>query len=74
MPQDEWTAAVQRPAFKEALRLWFKLGWISFGGTAAHIAIMHVFVLPSMIMVSGGRDVFSAYMISTVELTSRLPY
>jgi chromate transporter len=32
---------VQRPAFREALRFWFKLGWISFGGTAAHIAIMH---------------------------------
>jgi chromate transporter len=41
MPQDEQFAAVQRPAFKEALRFWFKLGWISFGGTAAHIAIMH---------------------------------
>jgi chromate transporter len=34
-------AALQRPAFREALRFWFKLGWISFGGTAAHIAIMH---------------------------------
>jgi chromate transporter len=34
-------AKVQRPSFKEALRFWFKLGWISFGGTAAHIAIMH---------------------------------
>jgi chromate transporter len=32
---------VQRPSFKEALGFWFKLGWISFGGTAAHIAIMH---------------------------------
>jgi chromate transporter len=29
------------PTFKEALRFWFKLGCISFGGTAAHIAIMH---------------------------------
>jgi chromate transporter len=33
--------AVQRPSFREALQFWFKLGWISFGGTAAHIAIMH---------------------------------
>jgi len=33
--------AVRRPSFNEALRFWFKLGWISFGGTAAHIAIMH---------------------------------
>ncbi len=41
MPRDEPFAAVQRPTFREALRFWFKLGWISFGGTAAHIAIMH---------------------------------
>src|ERR1700730_2111578 len=41
MPQDEPFAPVQRPAFKEALRFWFKRGWISFGGTAAHIAVMH---------------------------------
>ena len=41
MPQDERFAAVQRPSFREALGFWFKLGWISFGGTAAHIAIMH---------------------------------
>ena len=35
------SGVVQRPSFKEALRFWFKLGWISFGGTAAHIAILH---------------------------------
>jgi hypothetical protein len=41
MSGDEGIAAVQRPSFQEALRFWFKLGWISFGGTAAHIAVMH---------------------------------
>src|ERR1700726_4387609 len=41
MQPDKRPAAPQRPSFGEALRFWFKLGWISFGGTAAHIAIMH---------------------------------
>ena len=40
MRPDKRLAAAQRPSFAEALRFWFKLGWISFGGTAAHIAIM----------------------------------
>jgi len=30
-----------KPSFKDALKFWFKLGWISFGGTAGHINIMH---------------------------------
>ncbi|HEY6765360.1 MAG TPA: chromate transporter, partial [Candidatus Sulfotelmatobacter sp.] len=34
-------ATAPKPPFREALRFWWKLGWISFGGTAAHIAIMH---------------------------------
>lgn len=29
------------PAFREALAFWWKLGWISFGGPAGQIAIMH---------------------------------
>jgi chromate transporter len=40
MRRDKRLAAPPRPSFAEALRFWFKLGWISFGGTAAHIAIM----------------------------------
>lgn len=28
------------PSLREAVKFWWKLGWISFGGTAAHIAIM----------------------------------
>ncbi len=39
-PQDQLYAPPQAPTFREALRFWFKLGWITFGGTAAHIAIM----------------------------------
>ncbi|MCC6656708.1 MAG: chromate efflux transporter [Rhodocyclaceae bacterium] len=35
------TTAPPAPAFMEALRFWFKLGFISFGGPAGQIAIMH---------------------------------
>ncbi len=34
-------AAPARPTFREALRFWLKLGFISFGGPAGQIAIMH---------------------------------
>lgn len=29
------------PSFREALRYWFRLGWISFGGPAGQIALLH---------------------------------
>ncbi len=29
------------PVFREALRFWWKLGWVSFGGPAGQISIMH---------------------------------
>jgi chromate transporter len=35
------TAGAHRVAFAEALKFWLKLGFISFGGPAGQIAIMH---------------------------------
>lgn len=32
---------VEQPSFREALRYWFRLGRISFGGPTGQIAIMH---------------------------------
>ena len=33
--------APRAPSLRDALRYWWKLGWISFGGPAGQIAIMH---------------------------------
>src|SRR5580693_9680413 len=49
------SAVVQRPSFREALRFWSKLGWISFGGTAAHLAIMHDYLVERKRWISNGR-------------------
>jgi chromate transporter len=49
------TTSQQRPLFKEALKFWFKLGWISFGGTAGHIAIMHDFLVDKKKWISNSR-------------------
>lgn len=35
----------EKPTFREAFWFWFKLGWISFGGPAAQISIMHAEVV-----------------------------
>jgi chromate transporter len=55
IPHDNPVSAVQQPPFREALRFWFKLGWISFGGTAAHIAIMHDELVQKKRWISNGR-------------------
>ncbi len=34
-------AELQRPAFREALKVWFQIGCLSFGGPAGQIATMH---------------------------------
>ena len=52
---DKRLAAPQRPSFGEALRFWLKLGWISFGGTAAHLAIMHDELVEKRRWISNGR-------------------
>jgi chromate transporter len=40
MPENR-SETTAHPSLREALGFWWKLGWISFGGTAAHLAIMH---------------------------------
>jgi chromate transporter len=40
MPENR-SEAKAHPSLREALGFWWKLGWISFGGTAAHLALMH---------------------------------
>src|SRR6266446_5315325 len=55
MRPDKRLAAPQRPSFAEALRFWFKLGWISFGGTAAHLAIMQDELVEKRRWISNGK-------------------
>ncbi len=54
MPSDTPSAPV-RPSFREALRFWLKLGFISFGGPAGQIAIMHQEVVEKRRWVSEER-------------------
>jgi chromate transporter len=36
---------IEKPSFKEAVKFWIILGFISFGGTTGHISIMHDFLV-----------------------------
>ena len=37
--------ATPKPSFNEALKVWFKIGCLSFGGPAGQIALMHRIVV-----------------------------
>jgi chromate transporter len=39
------TSTIPKPSFKEAFYFWLKLGFISFGGPAGQIGIMHTFLV-----------------------------
>ncbi len=43
------------PSFAEALRFWFRLGCISFGGPAGQIAIMHEFLVDKRRWISDSK-------------------
>ena len=45
----------QKPTFQEALRFWLKLGFISFGGPAGQIAIMHEFLVDKKKWISDSK-------------------
>ncbi len=45
----------QKPSLKEALKFWLKLGFISFGGPAGQVAIMHEFLVEKKKWISESR-------------------
>ena len=46
---------IKKPSFKEAFLFWLKLGFISFGGPAGQIAIMHQFLVEKKKWISESR-------------------
>lgn len=45
----------QKPTFTDALKFWIKLGFISFGGPAGQIAIMHDYLVDKKQWISNSR-------------------
>ncbi|AXP81248.1 putative chromate transport protein [Mariniflexile rhizosphaerae] len=45
----------EKPTFKEALKFWTKLGFISFGGPAGQIAIMHEYLVDKKKWISDSK-------------------
>lgn len=48
-------STIPKPTFTEAFRFWLKLGFISFGGPAGQIAIMHQFLVEQKKWISNSR-------------------
>ncbi|HYI83276.1 MAG TPA: chromate transporter, partial [Acetobacteraceae bacterium] len=48
-------AAAHFPSFGQALRVWLKMGLLSFGGPAGQIALLHREVVDERRWVSDGR-------------------
>jgi chromate transporter len=38
----------QKPTLRQAIKLWAKIGLLSFGGPAAQIALMHQLIVEQM--------------------------
>lgn len=55
MTQTQDTSSFESLSFKTALLFWWKLGWISFGGPAGQIAIMHEELVERRRWISEGR-------------------
>jgi chromate transporter len=47
--------SIPKPTFREAFRFWLKLGFISFGGPAGQIAIMHQYLVDEKKWISNSR-------------------
>ena len=69
MPRSPETAAPPPafPSFAEALRVWFRIGCLSFGGPAGQIALMHREV------VDGRRWVSDARFLHALNFCTLLP-
>jgi chromate transporter len=52
---EKQSTQVHKPSFKEAFLFWLKLGFISFGGPAGQIAIMHEFIVDKKRWVSDAK-------------------
>lgn len=46
---------IEKPTFKEALKFWIKLGFISFGGPAGQVAIMHEYLVEKKKWISNSK-------------------